>query len=56
MAIPRLLADNQGQGRVEWRTGNSMGRSPEFGQQRGGRATKEGGGGRRLAVGARFDV
>jgi hypothetical protein len=36
--------------------GNSMGRSPELEQRRGGRAMDEGGGGQRLAVGACFSV
>jgi hypothetical protein len=43
-------------GRGEWRTGNSMGRSPEIRRQRGGRVMNEGGGGRKLAVGAHSDV
>jgi hypothetical protein len=33
-----------------------MGRSPEIKRQRGGRVMKEGGGRRKLAVGARSDV
>jgi hypothetical protein len=40
----------------EWSTGDSMGHSSEARWWRGSRTTEEGGGGRRLAVGARSDV